>query len=242
MCVLHPRRRRAARARRPADVLDSSAWSARRRRRPGRHRRGTDHANSRSRSARRPRVGLPRRSSPHRTTRRAQCGPCPRPLSTEGSCHRYSLKSGPTLACLGNRDTGHAHLADMDHRARLCGTTVAANAFVFSLDPACLLPMRPEFMTRRMRVLRAKLGIDAGDFDATILAVRKWTSTETDGRRLQPIRRQRPPGTHRPNHVAPLLQPPPLRRPRRGRPPRSPSPRATVSLLADRRPRSRSGR
>jgi integrase len=71
-----------------------------------------------------------------------------------------------------------AHLADMDHRARLCGTTVATNAFVFSLDPACLLPMRPEFMTRRMRVLRAKLGIEAGDFDATILALRKWTSSE----------------------------------------------------------------
>jgi integrase len=70
------------------------------------------------------------------------------------------------------------HLADMDHRARLCGTTVSANAFVFSLDPGCRVPMRPEFMTRRMRVLRAKLSIDAGDFDATILALRKWTSSE----------------------------------------------------------------
>jgi hypothetical protein len=38
--------------------------------------------------------------------------------------------------------------------------------------------MRPEFMTRRMRQLRGKLGIASGDFDATILALRKWTTTE----------------------------------------------------------------
>lgn len=70
------------------------------------------------------------------------------------------------------------HLAAMDDRAGLFGAVVASNAFVFSLDPECAKPMRPELMTRRMRQLRKKLDIDIGDFDATILALRKWTSSE----------------------------------------------------------------
>lgn len=70
------------------------------------------------------------------------------------------------------------HLLEMDERAALCGAEVRPHGFVFSLDPACIQPMRPEFMTRRMRQLRRTLGIGAGDFDATILALRKWTSTE----------------------------------------------------------------
>lgn len=71
-----------------------------------------------------------------------------------------------------------AHLTAMDDRARLVGVTIAADGFVFSLEPDCSLPMRPEFMTRRARVLRKTLGIEPGDFDATILALRKWTSSE----------------------------------------------------------------
>ena len=70
------------------------------------------------------------------------------------------------------------HLADMDQRAATCGVTVAEDGFVFSLDPTCRTPMRPELMTRRMRQLRKALGIRPGEFDATILALRKWTSTE----------------------------------------------------------------
>lgn len=70
------------------------------------------------------------------------------------------------------------HLAAMDERAALFGAEVAADGFVFSLDIECTNPMRPELMTRRMRQLRKKLGIAIGDFDATILALRKWTSSE----------------------------------------------------------------
>jgi integrase len=70
------------------------------------------------------------------------------------------------------------HLDEMDRRAQLCGVEIASDGYVFSLDPACIEPMRPEFLTRRMRLLRKTLGIDPGDFDATILALRKWTSTE----------------------------------------------------------------
>ena len=70
------------------------------------------------------------------------------------------------------------HLADMDQRAATCGVAVAEDGFVFSLDPTCRTPMRPELMTRRMRQLRKTLGIRPGEFDATILALRKWTSTE----------------------------------------------------------------
>lgn len=70
------------------------------------------------------------------------------------------------------------HLRAMDERAALCSTSVPPDAFVFSLDVTCTVPMRPEFMTRRMRTLRSQLGIEPGEFDATILALRKWTSTE----------------------------------------------------------------
>ena len=66
----------------------------------------------------------------------------------------------------------------MDQRAEQLGFAVADDGFVFSLEPDCSLPMRPELMTRRMRQLRKSLGADALDFDATILAMRKWTSTE----------------------------------------------------------------
>jgi integrase len=71
-----------------------------------------------------------------------------------------------------------AHLARMDERAGSCDLTVADDGFVFSLDPECATPMRPELMTRRMRRIRKHLGITKSDFDANILAMRKWTSTE----------------------------------------------------------------
>ncbi|MEZ5244588.1 MAG: tyrosine-type recombinase/integrase [Acidimicrobiales bacterium] len=71
-----------------------------------------------------------------------------------------------------------AHRDQMNQRAAECGVQIPVDGFVFSLDPTCAEPMRPEFMTRRMRQLRAALGIGTGDFDATILALRKWTSTE----------------------------------------------------------------
>lgn len=70
------------------------------------------------------------------------------------------------------------HIAAMDTRAALCGTNVAADGFVFSLDPTCATPLRPELMTRRMRQLREEHGLTDGSFDATILALRKWTSSE----------------------------------------------------------------
>ena len=46
------------------------------------------------------------------------------------------------------------HLAAMDTRAAAHGTIVAPDGFVFSLDPTCSTPLRPEFITRRMRQLR----------------------------------------------------------------------------------------
>ena len=66
----------------------------------------------------------------------------------------------------------------MDARAKVCGATIAADGFVFSLDVDCSGPMRPELITRRMRQLRSHVGLDARDFDATVLALRKWTTSE----------------------------------------------------------------
>ena len=70
------------------------------------------------------------------------------------------------------------HLNEMDARATLCGTTVPADGFVFSLDPTCSTPLRPELLTRHMRQLRKEHGLTDGSFDTTILALRKWTTTE----------------------------------------------------------------
>ena len=41
------------------------------------------------------------------------------------------------------------------------------NGFVFSLDPTCSTPLRPELLTRRMRQLRKDHGLTDGSFDAT---------------------------------------------------------------------------
>ena len=70
------------------------------------------------------------------------------------------------------------HLAEMDTRAAACGATVALDGFVFSLDPTCSTPLRPELLTRRMRQLRNDHGLTDGSFDATILALRKSTTSE----------------------------------------------------------------
>ncbi|MDQ4069892.1 MAG: tyrosine-type recombinase/integrase, partial [Actinomycetota bacterium] len=70
------------------------------------------------------------------------------------------------------------HLEEMDSRAALAGAEVADDAFVFSLEADCSKPMRPDYMTRRTGQLRRELGLSDASFDATILALRKFTSTE----------------------------------------------------------------
>lgn len=70
------------------------------------------------------------------------------------------------------------HIQEMNERAAAAGTRVADDAFVFSLEADCSKPMRPDYMTRRTAQLRRELGLTGGSFDATILALRKFTSTE----------------------------------------------------------------
>ncbi len=70
------------------------------------------------------------------------------------------------------------HVEAMDDRAALAGARMAEDPFVFSLEADCSKPMRPDYMTRRTGQLRKQLGLQAGSFDATILALRKFTSTE----------------------------------------------------------------
>lgn len=70
------------------------------------------------------------------------------------------------------------HLADMDRRAGDFGATLDADPFVFSLEPDCSKPMRPDYMTRQAQVLRRKLGLSDAPFATSILAIRKFTSTE----------------------------------------------------------------
>ena len=67
--------------------------------------------------------------------------------------------------------------ARMDERAAFFGKALEADAFVFTLASDGGIPMRPEYMTRRMRQLRQKLGLETADFDVTLHALRHWTQT-----------------------------------------------------------------
>jgi integrase len=51
------------------------------------------------------------------------------------------------------------HCEVMNERAALCGITVADDAFVFSLVPDCSKPIPPDYMTKRVAVLKDHLGI-----------------------------------------------------------------------------------
>jgi integrase len=51
------------------------------------------------------------------------------------------------------------HCERMDERAPLFGVNVAEDAFVFSLEPDCSLPMPAEYLTRQVSVLKEHLGI-----------------------------------------------------------------------------------
>ena len=51
------------------------------------------------------------------------------------------------------------HCERMNERAALAGVELAPDAFVFSLEPDCSLPMAADYLTRRVGVLKEHLGI-----------------------------------------------------------------------------------
>ena len=51
------------------------------------------------------------------------------------------------------------HCEEMDERAALFGVTVASDGFVFSLEPDCAKPMPPDYVTKRVAVLKEHLGV-----------------------------------------------------------------------------------
>lgn len=51
------------------------------------------------------------------------------------------------------------HCIRMDERAQLCGLTVAPDAFMFSLALDCSAPMPPDYVTKRVALLKEHLGI-----------------------------------------------------------------------------------
>jgi integrase len=65
----------------------------------------------------------------------------------------------------------------MTDRAEMCDVELVPDAFVFSHSPDGSAPVRPEYLTRRMRRLRTSLGLDSADFDATLHSLRHWTQT-----------------------------------------------------------------
>jgi integrase len=51
------------------------------------------------------------------------------------------------------------HCVAMDERAAACGVEIAPEAFVFSLEPDCSVPMGADYLTKRVGVLKETLGI-----------------------------------------------------------------------------------
>lgn len=70
-----------------------------------------------------------------------------------------------------------AHREAMEQRAALTGCELDPEAFVFSHSLVGYTPIRPEYLTRRMRQLRRRLGLEAAEFDATLQALRHWAQT-----------------------------------------------------------------
>ena len=67
--------------------------------------------------------------------------------------------------------------ARMDERAKVCGTKLVKDAFVFTHSADGATPVRPEYLTRRMRALRRRLDLELADFDTTLHSLRHWTQT-----------------------------------------------------------------
>ena len=72
-------------------------------------------------------------------------------------------------------------LRDVHRRAEavaLAGeVSLPADAFVFSRVTGGGEPLRPDLLSKRMKRLRVSLGLDDGEFDATLQAMRHWTQT-----------------------------------------------------------------
>ncbi len=70
-----------------------------------------------------------------------------------------------------------SHCRAMEKRAAACGTVLVEGAIVASRSPDGSVPVRPEHLTRKMRRLRHRLGMDNANFDATMYALRHWAQT-----------------------------------------------------------------
>lgn len=53
----------------------------------------------------------------------------------------------------------HRHRVEMDERAALAGETLAPDGYVFSLALDCSTPMPPDYVTRRVALLKERLGV-----------------------------------------------------------------------------------
>lgn len=74
-------------------------------------------------------------------------------------------------------DMLRSHRRAMEKRAAACGTVLVEGAFVASRSVDGSVPVRPEHLTRKMRRLRRRLGMDDANFDATMHALRHWAQT-----------------------------------------------------------------
>jgi integrase len=99
------------------------------------------------------------------TVRRSRLHPDEGQLTVDASTDRKRVKSTKTrkertvAVDPETMDMLRRHCTRMDERAELCGLEVAPDAFVFSLSLDCATPMPPDYVTKRVALLKEHLGI-----------------------------------------------------------------------------------
>ncbi len=84
------------------------------------------------------------------------------------------------------------HCDEMDARAGQCGTAVPPDGFVFSLEADCSKPMPPDYVTKRVAVLKDHLGISAKRPETVELEDEALRLHESRSQRKRPARRTGP--------------------------------------------------
>lgn len=69
------------------------------------------------------------------------------------------------------------HRRQLEDVAAAAEVTIAHDGFIFTRTADGTEPIRPELLSKRLMRIRRDLGLDSGEFDVTMQAVRHWTQT-----------------------------------------------------------------
>ena len=69
------------------------------------------------------------------------------------------------------------HRRQLEEVAAAVEVTITRDGFIFTRTADGTEPIRPELLSKRLMRIRRDLGLDSGEFDVTMQAVRHWTQT-----------------------------------------------------------------